>query len=75
MANSDSTLKSYRLLCSMKSSIDSLSSLSCLIPEGEEYHSIIRVVSERIDSDFKALELHVISLWPDVSASVEGGES
>lgn len=59
----DSTKPSYDALNSVSGSIRAFTDLVNLIPEEDEGASLLRVLSDRLESDFSKLQSEVYALW------------
>ena len=63
MAVSDYTKPSYDALNSVSSSVRAFVELVDLIPEEDEMASLLRILSDRLESDFSKLQSEVSALW------------
>jgi hypothetical protein len=63
MSNVDSTKPSYDALNSVSSSVRAFVELVDLIPEEDEGASLLRILSDRLESDFSKLQSEVYALW------------
>lgn len=63
MSNVDSTKPSYDALNSVSSSVRAFVELVDLIPEEDEGASLLRILSDRLESDFSKLQGEVYALW------------
>jgi len=63
MAVSDYTKPSYDALNSVSSSVRAFVELVDLIPEEDERASLLRILSDRLESDFSKLQTEVYALW------------
>jgi hypothetical protein len=63
MSKVDSTKPSYDALNSVSSSVRAFVELVDLIPEEDEGASLLRILSDRLESDFSKLQSEVYALW------------
>lgn len=61
----------YRQLKALERSITALSELSSLIPAEDEYAALIQVLSDRIETDFTALQEDLIVTWNESSKKIK----
>lgn len=69
MATSDCIKPSYDALNSVSNSVKAFVELVNLIPEEDEGASLLRILSDRLESDFSKLQIEVYALWrlvPDI---------
>ena len=59
----DSTKPSFDALNSVSSSVRAFVELVDLIPEEDEGASLLRILSDRLESDFSKLQSEVYALW------------
>ncbi|MDM5091606.1 hypothetical protein OB947_22285 [Aeromonas bestiarum] len=61
----------YRQLKALERSITALSELSSLIPAEDDYAALIQVLSDRIETEFEALQGDLILTWNESAKPVK----
>lgn len=62
MTNRDFT-DTYRQLKALECAITALAEAASLIPEDDDHAALVRVLSDRIETEFEALQAKVIESW------------
>lgn len=62
MTNRDLT-DTYRQLKALERAITALTEAASLIPEDDDHAALVRVLSDRIDTEFEALQGKVVQSW------------
>lgn len=62
MTNRDLT-DTYRQLKALERAITALTEAASLIPEDDDYAALVRVLSDRIETEFEALQGKVVQSW------------
>jgi uncharacterized protein YecA (UPF0149 family) len=63
MAMHHVTETSYHALQSLGDTACALAELADVIPSGDRYSALLRILSERLDSDMQAMQKEVHALW------------
>lgn len=63
MAMHHVTETSYHALQSLGDTVCALAELADVIPSEDRYSALLRILSERLDSDMQAMQKEVHSLW------------
>ena len=63
MAMHHVTETSYRALQSLGDTACALAELADVIPSEDRYSALLRILSERLDSDMQAMQKEVYALW------------
>lgn len=66
MANTDLTINSYHSLNALGNAVCALVELAELIPQEGNYSSLLRIIADRLESDFTAMRNDAIMLWPEL---------
>ncbi|MGN5064894.1 hypothetical protein [Aeromonas sp. 6P] len=62
MTNRDLT-DTYRQLKALERAITALTEAASLIPEDDDHAALVRVLSDRIETEFEALQSKVVQSW------------
>ncbi|MGL4777015.1 MAG: hypothetical protein ACRCWT_11430 [Aeromonas veronii] len=62
MTNRDLT-DTYRQLKALERAITALTEAASLIPEDDDHAALVRVLSDRIETEFEALQGKVVQSW------------
>lgn len=62
MTNHDLT-DTYRQLKALERAITALTEAASLIPEDDDHAALVRVLSDRIETEFEALQGKVVQSW------------
>lgn len=63
MAMHHVTETSYHALQSLGDTACALAELADVIPSGDRYSALLRILSDRLDSDMQAMQREVHALW------------
>ena len=69
MANSDVIKPSYDALQSLTDTARALADLVDVIPSDDSLSSLLRILSERLDSDVQSMRLKLPELWAQIPDS------
>lgn len=74
MASADLNTNSYHSLNTLGNTVCAFVELVELIPQEDNYASLLRVIADRLEGDFTAMRNDTIKLWGPVESKRERAE-
>ena len=74
MATTDLTTNIYRSLNALGNAVCAIVELAQLIPEEDNYSSLLRIIADRLEGEFTAVRNDTIKLWGPVESKRERAE-